>query len=109
MLLYYCILFHPGSDIEKTVVEISFPEPGLAVFGSDAIQTRRVLFYGTEGRCQLNFQYQKHALTALIACCNVFDVSYPKPLPASGVLLFIQELLMGMHEQQVKNLLVIHH
>ena len=102
MLLYYCFLFQPGSDIVKAAVERSFLEPRLAIFGSDEDgYTNMQGFIFTEGRVVFEFSVPE-ALTALIACYYVFDVSYPKPPPASGLLLFIQELLMGMHEQQVK-------
>ena len=42
------------------------------------------------------------ALISLIATYYVFFVSYPKPAPASGLLLFVQEVLMGKKEPKIK-------
>ena len=67
-----------------------------------AIQTRRVLFLQKVVVFEITEFSVPEAFTALIAHYYVFDVSYSKPPPASGVLLFIQELLMEMHEQKVK-------
>ena len=41
-------------------------------------------------------------LVALIATYYVFHVNYPKSGPASGVLLFIQEVLMNMPAKHVR-------
>ena len=75
--VYYSFLFQPGNDIEKVAVERSFPEPRLAIFGSDEDgYTNMQGFIFTEGRVVF----------------EVAEFSVPEALTA----------LMGMHEQQVK-------
>ncbi len=52
-----------------------------------------------------------NSIISLFATYYAFYVSYPKPLPASGLLLFIQEVLMGVKETSVKKnseVLIIH-
>ena len=97
------IILQPGSNIEKAAGEKSFPEPRLAIFNEESkahtqgfiVAEGRILFEITDFSIPI-------ALAALIGCYYVFDVSYPKPAPASGLLLSVQELLMGRHEQDVK-------
>jgi len=42
------------------------------------------------------------SFTVLIATYYVFYISYPKSAPAAGLLLFIQEILMGKKELHLK-------
>ncbi len=42
------------------------------------------------------------SIISLFATYYAFYVSYPKPSPASGLLFFIQEVLMGVKETSVK-------
>ena len=94
-----------GLEINTIVQEKMFPEPRLAFFGADEaglehfqafiIAEKRIIFEVEE--CSII-----DALISLIACYYTLYISYPKALPAAGLLLFIQELLMELRETEVK-------
>ncbi len=92
-----------GTDIESVVREKSFPEPRLAFFGTDEVDHLQA-FVVAEGRIVLEVTEISvvDSIISLIASYYALYISYPKALPAAGLLLFIQELLMEIRETQIK-------
>ncbi len=92
-----------GTDIEEVTAEKTFVEPRLAIFADKNMNGMQAFILG-EGK--ILFEVLGDSVIdsiSLFATYYAFYVSYPKPSPASGLLLFIQEVLMGVKETSVKN------
>ncbi len=95
-----------GADIQSVVTEKSFAEPRLAFFGTDEVGEIEHFqaFVIAEGRIVLEVTEMTiiNCIISLIAVYYALYISYPKALPAAGLLLFIQELLLEIKETQIK-------
>jgi hypothetical protein len=94
----------PGTAIEEIYKMNSFPEPRLVVFAREQDIKEAQEFIITEK--QILFEVDNFTLVdrlvSLIAAYYTFYVSYPKSSPATGVLLFIEELLLEQPDVTVK-------
>ncbi len=90
-----------GTDIESVVREKSFPEPRLAFFGTDEVDHLQA-FVVAEGRIVLEvteISVVDSIISLIASYYALYVISYPKALPAAGLLLFIQE---EIRETQIK-------
>ncbi len=99
------MLLQAGTPLVEVCKEKTFPEPRLVIFTEQEfpdtnceamIVAEDVLLFKIE-----SFTVRK-GLLLLIALYYIFDINYPKSCPASGLLLFVQELLLGAHEHNLK-------
>ena len=90
----------PGTPLHDILNEKTFSEPRLAIFvePKNPVQPHGVII--AERKVIIHFDdfTVKKGLLYLIAIYYVFYINYPKSVPASGLLLFIQEVLLGAHE-----------
>ncbi len=94
-----------GTDIEEVAAEKTFPEPRLAIFADSKNMNAMQAFIIGEGKVLfevLTCDSIIESIISLFATYYAMYVSYPKAPPASGLLLFIQEILMGVKEITVK-------
>lgn len=85
--------------------EKTFPEPRLAIFADSTDLNAMQAFVIGEG--QVLFEISEchsviDSVISLFAAYYVLYVNYPKSAPAAGLLLFVQEVLMGMKELNLK-------
>ena len=102
-LKFNSYLLQVGTDIEEVTAEKTFPEPRLAIFADKSMNGMQAFILG-EGKVLFEVLGDSviDSVISLFATYYAFYVSYPKPSPASGLLLFIQEVLMGVKETSVK-------
>ena len=98
------ITLQPGTPLNEVISENHFAEPRLAIFANPRtpdnpqgviIAEKKVILHIEE------FSVRK-GLLYLIATYCVLYINYPKSVSASGLLLFIQEVLVGAHEISCK-------
>lgn len=92
---HFIFLLQPGTELQEILEEKTFSEPRLIIFTNeqDAAQgfivAEKQVLFEVEGFTVVE------GLISLIASYYVFYVSYPKSSPVTGVLLFVQEVLLG--------------
>lgn len=88
----------PGTAIEGIYKMKSLPEPRLIIFTREHDLKGFII-----AEKQILFAVDSFTLlVSLIATYYAFYVSYPKSSPATGVLLFIQELLLEQSDITMK-------
>ena len=105
------ILPQTGTPLHDVLNEKTFAEPRLAIFvePKKPIHPHGVIIAENKIIIHIDEFTVMKGLLNLIATYYVFYINYPKSVPASGLLLFIQEFLVGAHEIFVKSLLSIHY
>ena len=103
--IYFCPFpLQPGTELQEVLKEKAFSEPRLIIFVNEQDMKNAQGFIIAEK--QVLFEVDSFTLTdgliSLIASYYVFYVSYPKLSPATGVLLFIQEILLGQADVTTK-------
>ena len=103
--MYFCPFpLQPGTELQEVFQEKAFSEPRLVIFVNKQDVKNAQGFIIAEK--QVLFEVDSFTLTdgliSLIASYYVFYVSYPKSSPATGVLLFIQEILLGQADVTTK-------
>ena len=93
--IFFSYPLQPGTELEEILKEKTFPEPRLIFVNEQDIRNAQGFIIAEK---QVLFEVDGFTLTdgllSLIASYYVFYVSYPKSSPATGVLLFIQEVLL---------------
>ena len=91
--------------------ENSFVEPRLAIFvdPKSPVNPQGVIIAEKKVILHIDEFSVRKRLLYLIAPYYVLYINYPKSVPASGLLLFIQEVLVDAHEILCKKKLNTHH
>ena len=94
----------PGTAIEEIYNMKSFPEPRLIIFAQkqDIKEAQRFIVAEKQILFEVDSFTVVDGLVSLIASYYAFYVSYPKSSPATGMLLFIQELPLEQPDVTVK-------
>ena len=100
--LYHSSFYHqPGTPLDKILTEKTFAEPRLIIF-TDPKDPKEC-----QGRIIAEniviFKIDEFTLRkGLLYLVAMYYINYPKSCPASGLLLFVQELLLGSLETSLK-------
>ena len=97
-------IMQPGTSLDVVLHEKSFPEPRLIIFSDEnrVKEAQAFIIAEKEVLFEIDNFSVCDALISLIAAYYVFFVSYPKSCTASGLLLFIQEVLLGSQDVSTK-------
>ena len=97
-------IMQPGTSLDVVLHEKSFPEPRLIIFSDEnrVREAQAFIIAEKEVLFEIDSFSVCDALISLIAAYYVFFVSYPKSCTASGLLLFIQEVLLGSQDVSTK-------
>ena len=97
-------IMQPGTSLDVVLHEKSFPEPRLIIFSDEnrVKEAQAFIIAEKEVLFEIDNFSVCDALTSLIAAYYIFFVSYPKSCTASGLLLFIQEVLLGSQDMSTK-------
>ncbi|XP_019861592.1 PREDICTED: uncharacterized protein LOC109590087 [Amphimedon queenslandica] len=97
-------IYKNSTDIDTVIVDSSFPEPRLVLFEGDSSSTITQGFIVAEKNVIfeiINFSVFE-GLVSLLATYYIFHVNYPKSIPASSLLYFIQEHLLEFNDPASK-------
>ena len=97
-------IMQPGTSLDVVLHEKSFPEPRLIIFSDKnrVKEAQAFIIAEKEVLFEIDNFSVCDALISLIAAYHVFFVSYPKSCTASGLLLFIREVLLGSQDVSTK-------
>ena len=92
----------PGTELQEILEEKTFSEPRLTILTNEQDAAQEFIVADKQVLFEVEGFTVVEGLISLIASYYILYVSYSKSSPATGVLLFVQEVFLGQPDVTVR-------